>query len=421
MSEVILWFLACLLSTSGITYMFLKFTDSQLKISIKLFIIFIIGWIAISLFMAYDILNFRLVFFFVFYPIFFYFIKHMSIKKIFYYVIIIWFYGVIVDFIIMFLLALINYFGGVNIYNELFGIIPTMISSVIFFLFGNIEWIKKFTNKIMGFLLKIRYSDFLLTGFTIFTFSIGVAIIINIHNLNLEFLLMVICLLIIITFILMVNKKITENENIIFLSFLNDNNNYYIKMDEENNVLKHNLIAKLLSIKSVSNQRARLLIDEMIREFTVNADFLNHIKEIPYGLNGVIYEKISFYAENLNIKISNDIKIDIFSVLTPKRYNVLVEKFSLLLDNAIESCIKSASKILIINLYEDKEGIYIDIKNTFNNIVDLDNLGTKNYTTKGRGHGLGIFSVLRNNEVSVKFQIIDNIFVSNLYAKKNES
>ena len=55
------------------------------------------------------------------------------------------------------------------------------------------------------------------------------------------------------------------------------------------------------------------------------------------------------------------------------------------------------------------------------NIVDLDNLGTKNYTTKGRGHGLGIFSVLRNNEVSVKFQIIDNIFVSNLYAKKNES
>ncbi len=419
MIETILWFVACLLSTSGITYLFLKLSDFKLKLSFLFFVFFVVGWIFISLLMIYDISLIRVVFFFVFYPVFFYFLNPiMSFRKVIYYVIVIWFYGVIVDFLIMFLLAFISHFFNIDIYNELFGSIPTMIASLAFVLLGNLKWLNKFTNKIIDVLFKIKYSDFLLVGFTIFTFSIGAVIILNIHDINFESLLILICFLIMITFILMIDKKITEEENSIFLNFLKENNNYYIKMDEENNILKHNLIAKLLSIKSVSNKKSRLLIDDMIKNFVSNIDFLNHVKEIPYGVNGIIYEKISSYSEIIDIKISNEIKNDIFSMLSPRKYNVLIEKFSILLDNAIESSCKSVEKILIINLFENNQEIYIDIKNSFSNTIDLDSIGVKNYTTKAKGHGLGIFSVLRNSEVLVHFKIIDDIFVSRLRVKK---
>ena len=413
------WIIACFFSTYGFTYMFLKLSSCSFKKNFLTIFLFIVGWLVISLLMTFDISIWRLLFYFVFYSIFFYFINHMSVRKIIYYVLIIWFYGVVIDFLIMLVLSLLAYFTNINLDQEIFGIIPTIIVFLIFIIIGNTRCLKKITEKLMNFLIKLKYADFLLIGFTIFVLSVGVAITVHIRNLNIDILLFLVCFLIVTSFILLVDKKITTVENNKFLETLKENNDFYLKMDDEYSVLKHNLTAKLLSIKSVANKKARILIDDMIKSFGTNMDFLNHIKEIPYGLNGLIYQKVHQYCNKVDIKILNEIQCDIFSVLKPRRYNVLAEKLSVSIDNAIESSISSISKILVINLFEDEKAIYVEVKNSFNTSLDLDNIGLKNYSTKGKKHGIGLFSMLRDNEVSVKVKIIDDLFVVKLVAKKH--
>lgn len=146
-------------------------------------------------------------------------------------------------------------------------------------------------------------------------------------------------------------------------------------------------------------------------------DYSAKIRSIPYGLNGVISHKLNDYLDVLNIKIYNNIKFDLFDVLSPKKYNVLVEKLSLLIDNALESCLNSVEKTLIINLFSYDDIIKIEIKNTFNGKVDIESLGNINYSTKGKRRGLGLYSILRNSEVSTNVKIVNDFFVCELVTR----
>lgn len=220
-------------------------------------------------------------------------------------------------------------------------------------------------------------------------------------------------------FVLLIKVRINLVENEIFLELLKKNNDFYISIEDENRIFKHNLMAKMLSIKSVSSKKARALIDDFLKSYNSNMDFSFHIKDMPYGLNGVIYEKIYPYMGQLNIKIDNKIDFDIFSKLKPRRYNVFVEKMVIVLDNAIQASLKSRTKLLILNLYYEDNQIIIDIKNTFEANLSLDDLGKINYSTKGKRRGLGLFSALRDNEVSLSMKIINDLFVTKIVAKQN--
>ena len=105
---------------------------------------------------------------------------------------------------------------------------------------------------------------------------------------------------------------------------------------------------------------------------------------------------------------------------SPRRYNVLVEKLVVSLDNAIEASLNSKNKVVIINLYDDEDNIYIEIKNSFAHNLDIDNLGNLNYSTKGKRRGLGLFSILRDNEASLKVKVVNNYFISLISTKKQK-
>ena len=122
----------------------------------------------------------------------------------------------------------------------------------------------------------------------------------------------------------------------------------------------------------------------------------------------------------ISIHIVNEIDYDIFEVLKPLRYNVLIEKLSIILDNAIESTLKSHEKIISITIYEEDNNIVILVKNTFDDLIDLDGIGLKNYSTKGKRRGLGLFSALRNNEAILTINVINDFFVSKIVAQKNK-
>lgn len=419
MSRFIIWFFICFLSTFSIVYLYYKISLSSRKLDFKFLLAFLTGVVLSFLIEYYKLEVLSYVSYFLYFPLMFYYIKRMPIKKIFFYLMVIWFLGIFFDLIAMFIIALIRSFCAFDIYGYIFECSLTIFVSLMLFLVANFKRSKTMFNNMYINIHKIKFLDISLMVYAFFTLITGVVIFINLRNLNINILLTLVIFLVVIIFLLLMKVKIADKENITYLKNLKENNEFYIKMEEENRIFKHNLVAKLLSIKSVSNKKAMSLIEDLILQFNKSIDFSQKMKVIPYGLNGIIYQKLYSYMKILNIEISNELDYDVFEILKPRRYNVFVEKLVIALDNAIESCLNSDSKSLVINIYDDNNSVCIEIENTFGNNIDLDLLGNKDYSTKGKKHGLGLFSAFRNNEAILSVKIINNIFVSKIVAKKH--
>ena len=420
MIELIAWIFVCFFSTYGITFLYLKFNNCKINKCLKFYLLFIFGWLIISVLMFYNNSLLRFLFYFAFYPVLFYIIKPLPIRRLLYYTFIVWFLGVFLDLCAMLFVSILNkMFGFVLLTNwSVASLILTFVVFIFLIIIGKISKLCMFVNKLYDKLINVKYSNCLLAFLVFYVFILAFVIFSSLPNLNINLLLSLLIFLVLVVFIFLVKYKIDEEEIDKYLKILKENNEFYVNVDDENRIFKHNLIAKLLSIKSVSNRKSMLLIDNLILEFSKNIGFSNHIKIIPYGLNGIIYQKLYSVFDKLEIKITNSIDYDIFDVLKPIRYNVLVEKLSLALDNAIEACLNSHDRILIINIYDVDNNIIIEIKNTFSDIIDLDEIGSKNYSTKGKKRGLGLFSMLRNNEATLTVNIINDFFVNKIVVQK---
>lgn len=422
MSEFLVLLLNSFISTFGYTYLYCKFVNIKkwykvTKLSLLIFVVASITLAVVNYF-NFSILKFSI--FFVFYPVLFYNINKLSMRKNIFYVVFIWLFGAISNIIIMILISLILYFIEINDVFFLTNFM-SLLMSIFAVLLGNIKKFVDFVNNLYLRFVKVKYSDISLISFVIFVFVGGSLVFFNLPNLEISILILLIILLVLMIFILLIKYKINENENTSYLETLRKNNEFYMQIEDDNREFKHNLIAKLLSIKSVSNKKGMALIEDLIRQFNKSIDFSESIKVIPYGLNGIIYQKLYAHLKELNVKIVNDLNYDIFTVLKPRRYNVFVEKLVLALDNAIESSLNSHDKILVINIYDEDNLIAVDIKNSFANDIDIDMLGSKNYSTKGSKRGIGLFSMFRDKEAEVSVKIVNNLFVSKITTKKRLS
>lgn len=418
MIEFLIWFIICFLSTLGITYLYCKLLEVSNLFKLKNILMFVLGVLFATSLRFFEIANVQVVSYFLFYPIFFYLLNSSSLKSLIFFTLIIFIYGMILDLLSMLIISALLYIFDLHISISYLSLIMTFVVFIFMLLLGRLSCVKKFTNVLFNVFHKINYPDFLLVIFTIFVLLIGIVMFTNLDELSINFVLSILIFLIIFNFSFLIKYKLNSFETFRFVEVLRKNNQFYINIDDENRIFKHNIVAKLLSIKSVSNYKARLLIDDLLNNFVSNIDFNVHIENIPYGLNGILYQKIYPFLNSLEIKINNEIYYDIFEVLTPRRYNVLVEKIVISLDNAIEASLKSVDKILIINLYEENNYIVIEIKNTLVDSIDIDFLGSINYSTKKKKSGLGLFSAMRNKEVSMDIKIINNMFVTRLKVKK---
>ena len=75
-------------------------------------------------------------------------------------------------------------------------------------------------------------------------------------------------------------------------------------------------------------------------------------------------------------------------------------------------------KLLKLIFLEDEEYIYYIQKNSFNNVIDLERTGTKEYTTKKSGHGIGLNYVKKLKNIETKNEVINNMFITKLKVKK---
>ena len=199
--------------------------------------------------------------------------------------------------------------------------------------------------------------------------------------------------------------------------YLNDNLINYQKTADNYRTLKHNLKNDLFIIaRSKDKEKA---IRRTYEKYNQDEEWVNNIGSIPSGLQGIIFLKMQF-AENNKVKFYMDNKID-FEKLDEGTalYLDTCEVIAICLDNAIEASIDTEEKLICMGLYNDDDCYTINITNSFNNFVDIDKLGEKNYSTKNRNSGIGLNYIANlNKDIKIKRIISDTNFKTIITIKK---
>ena len=227
--------------------------------------------------------------------------------------------------------------------------------------------------------------------------------------------------------------------------FINENNEFNIlneKYDslfnyvqtfenwiEKEQLNRHEYKNQLASIRCITKEKK--VIDKidsiMLDNINITNDTVNQLKPIPNGgLKGLLYYKIAI-AENNKLNIELDISIknpDIIKKLSEDKIKILCRLLGIYLDNAIEAAKETKKKIISIEIYEVDKNINIVITNTFDNTNDISKRNDKGFTTKGQGHGKGLYfakkMIDKNDWIDEEQNIIDGFYSQKLIIKNKK-
>ena len=412
-------FLASLLSTSVVSYVYCVFTSTRFILNFRNKLFIFLGSFIMSILKYFDLSILSLVLYFIYYPILLYNSECITKKDCFLTLLIIWIYCSILDLLFLIIMSMFSKIFYIDVFDEVYVLVSTLFVNACFMALSNNLKIKKFTNKLVKYFPGLNYINILLMLFVILIFIIGFSILVSTKYLKLEILLIVVLILSLLSFVLIFSNILIRYESKLFLKNVKENNEFYIELNNRNRIFKHNIINKILAIKSIANSKSMLLIDDLINEISSDINKEVHFKPIPYGLIGIIYQKISDCKFEIDLNVINNIEEDLFELLSPRKYNILIEKIGIILDNAIEACKLCDEKIINILVYQNENFVIVEVTNKFSANIDLDKLGNLNYSSKGKRRGLGLFSLFRVSGVDVKISIINNLFNVKLAIKYN--
>ena len=227
--------------------------------------------------------------------------------------------------------------------------------------------------------------------------------------------------------------------------FINENNEFNIlneKYDslfnyvqtfenwiEKEQLNRHEYKNQLASIRCITKEKkVRDKIDSiMLDNINITNDTVNQLKPIPNGgLKGLLYYKIAI-AENNKLNIELDISIknpNIIKKLTEDKIKILCRLLGIYLDNAIEAAKETKKKIISIEIYEVDKNINIVITNTFDNTNDISKRNDKGFTTKGQGHGKGLYfakkMIDKSNWLEESQSILEKYYIQRLIIKNKK-
>lgn len=192
------------------------------------------------------------------------------------------------------------------------------------------------------------------------------------------------------------------------LQYLKNKNNEIQKqqllvlMHEYENVLnqtsenRHEMLNDLLILRSIADKNSSEFtrtLDGIIRQYdTKKFKKYTSLAKLPTGVKGMIYYKIAFINENeINFDtVVNGVDYAKFEAMDKDLYYKVCKILGILMDNAIDACVDSDKKKLIVSVYTENEDLCVEIDNSYSGIVDKDGIKKKGYTTKGKNHGYGL-------------------------------
>jgi len=422
MIDLILYLIMSLITLLVLLFSFKKITSEELKVNKKIIIILILGSVVPPLFQYLNLAIIKTILTFLTIVMLFKASSSKSIYELSCYAVVLWLYGMLLDLLIMLIVSLTGISKLVNENNIIYiQTLSSIIQTSLIYITCSLNYIKRIIKNAVKKILKIKLSYLFEIVIIMLLTIIGILCATNVTKISLIITYVVIAILLLYAIIITLEK----NYNIKKLKSINHilikNNEFFIKLDSDYRILKHNLINQLTGIKSIANDKTKVLIDELIVSYNENYNPPKDISKIPEGINGIVYEKFYEYNKNdINLAVENSIFSDVLDVIKPRVFNTLCETLGVLIDNALEAAYNSEEKSILIDFSENDENIYINIFNTFSANIDIDKLGEKSYSTKGKKRGIGLFSIFQKKDIRVKNSILNNLFKTELKIKKQK-
>ena len=184
-------------------------------------------------------------------------------------------------------------------------------------------------------------------------------------------------------------------------------------------MLKHNLLNDFLFIQGLCPEEIQNIITEKISKYRINTRIFVDIDNVPEGLQGLIYVKYNVAKESgIDFYIDSDMEIGKWD-FNKKTYVNLFDTMGIILDNAIEASRESECKAIYLSIRDSEDEAIIELVNTFTNNIDLEEIGGKNYSTKNRNTGLGLYYIENlNPNIRINKEIVHNLFRTTIVVKK---
>ena len=196
---------------------------------------------------------------------------------------------------------------------------------------------------------------------------------------------------------------------------------------EEQDLKIHEYKNQLSKITAITDDKEVINKIEEILNVDLSEDIylLGKIKNIPKSeLKSLIYYKLLVAKKDgikLLINVSPELSDDNYN-FSHSQEKIISNIVGIFFDNAIEGAKNSKEKELSLEIYDSNLGMTFSISNTFFGKINLDKLGSKGYTTKGKSHGNGLHFVKKmlskKNGIFTRTIINNNHFMQKIIIEK---
>lgn len=415
--EIIIGFFVVILSLMIFILSYKKLTKQSLNINIKKIILIMVIAILIMANNIFNVNAFKVVttVILMFAMVKFWFKDNN--KKTFYYIIIISLTSMIVELLLNKLLA-VSFTNLNELNNSLMAKSAiTMIFSVMTYFVFLIKPINTIIIKLEQIMTKRRAMEVYLIIIVFIVNLLLMQMTVNYCNAPLYFAS--ITIIIMIFSILLAYIKDRQNKETLEIrnKYLNDNVKHYELISDDYSELKHNLNHDFMAIRSVANQEAQELIDEIMQKYNKNYSWTTKIGKIPKGIQGLFCIKIyEGKKENIDIEVKSKVEDNINEQIKMRTYSKLCDTIGITVDNAITAAKRSKEKAIYIDMAKKDNILELKIMNTFKDMLDLEQLGTFKYSTKEKKSGIGLsyLNKILKKDIEIKKEIINNIFIVSL-------
>lgn len=201
----------------------------------------------------------------------------------------------------------------------------------------------------------------------------------------------------------------------------------YEKLIIEKNKDQHEYKNQLIILRELinkNNKKAFDYINELLETNNkeINYNWLTKLNNIPSGgLKGLIYYKISQMQEqgiDVYIDVSKNLGEENIWAICDRHLRDISRVIGVYIDNAIEAATHANKKYIIIEVELIDESIVFSFSNTYAGAVDITNIDTAGFSTKGKGKGYGLSLVKdiinKNNNLSQQKEINGIYYVQRL-------
>lgn len=192
---------------------------------------------------------------------------------------------------------------------------------------------------------------------------------------------------------------------------------------EQEQITRHEYKNQLAMIYCLTkDKKVKEKINEILNDnIKIEGEVVHQLKILPKGgIKGIMYYKASI-AQKSKLDLTVSVSLlpkSLLSKLKEKDMRVLCKLVGIYFDNAIEAAKETKKKALTVEIYEFPDRVNLVFSNSFKKHENFDRRNEKGVSSKGKGHGNGLYFanklISKSDCLDQKQEIIDKYYIQEL-------